>query len=422
MNILILGSGGREHALAWKCKQSPRVEKLFVAPGNPGTAQGVENIDLDLGNHASVADFCVQQKIDLVIVGPDNLLADGIVDYLQSKNIRVFGPTKRASQIEWSKSFAKQFMAEEGIPTAACQIFTKYEKAKSYIQTQKFPLVIKASGLAFGKGVSIVQNEKEALEVLDSCMNEKIFGDAGNEIVIEEFLDGQEISIHAFSDGESIILFPPAQDHKRIHENDQGPNTGGMGTIVPVPWVTESLMVEIKDKVVIPTIRGLAKGGREFRGVLFPGIMVTGDGIRVLEFNARFGDPETQSFMRLLDSDIINVIESCIDGKLSKTNIQWKSGYACCVVAAAENYPEETRKGDEITGIRDAEKNSDTVVFHAGTKALGKKIVTAGGRVLGVTATGTTLESALSSAYKSLEKISFLGMQYRKDIGKKSIR
>lgn len=421
MNILILGSGGREHALAWKCKQSSRVQSIFVLPGNAGTSKVAKNVPIDPTNHAAVADFCVEEKIHLVIVGPDSLLEGGVVDYLHNKSIKVFGPTKEAAEIEWSKSFAKQFMAEEGIPTAKYQVFVDIKSAKKYVQTQKYPLVIKANGLALGKGVSIVQNRKEALKTLDLFMKSKIFGSAGNEVVIEEFLEGREISIHAFSDGKSVALFPSAQDHKRIHDNDKGPNTGGMGTIAPVPWVSKSVMNEIKNKVVIPTIRGLAKRGREFKGIIFPGIMITDGGIKVIEFNTRFGDPEVQSFVRLLDTDIVDIVEACIDGKLDKIKIEWRHGSACCIVAAAENYPEKIRKGDVIKGILDAEKNSDVVVFQAGTKVAGGNIVINGGRVLGVTATGTNLRGALTNAYSGLEKISFKGMQYRKDIGKKSL-
>ena len=312
MDVLITGSGGREHALVWKLKQSPKVKNIFVAPGNAGTSLIAHNVEASTTEE--IVNWVKANPVDLVIVGPDSHLAEGLVDILQDIGIAVFGPTKAAAEIEWSKSFAKQFMKEAGIPTAAYQVFTDIEKAKSYIKTQPLPLVIKASGLAFGKGVVIAGSMQEAEIVLEDMMGDKIFGESGTKVVIEEFLEGQEISIHAFSDGEHVVLFPPAQDHKRIGERDAGPNTGGMGTVAPVPFVTEIQMKKIADQVVVPTIVALKKRGRLFKGILFPGIMLTKTGPKVIEFNARFGDPETQSYMRILETDLVDILMACIDG------------------------------------------------------------------------------------------------------------
>lgn len=417
MNILIVGSGGREHALAWKLKQSPKIEHIFVAPGNAGTSQIAENINIS--KTEDIVAWIRNNPVDLVVVGPDEYLAEGLVDELEALNIRVFGPTKTAAEIEWSKSFAKQFMKDEGIPTAAYEIFSDLEKARAYIQTQSFPLVIKASGLALGKGVIIAQSIEEAETALEEIMKDKVFGSAGNEVVIEEYLQGKEISVHAFCDGESAVLFPPAQDHKRIFEGDKGPNTGGMGTIAPVPGVTKEHMEEIEKSVVIPTILALKRRGRPFKGILFPGIMLTADGPKVIEFNARFGDPETQSYMRILETGLIDILLACAGGDLSSQNIEWSSESACCIVCASEGYPGKYEKGEVIEGLDFAQK--DIVIFHAGTKQEGSRVMTNGGRVLGITATGKDLKESLSKAYEAIEKISFQGMQYRKDIGAKSL-
>lgn len=418
MDVLITGSGGREHALAWKLKQSPKVRNIFIAPGNAGTRDIAENIDAS--KIEEIIAWIKNNPIDLVIVGPDDHLAQGLVDTLQDLDIPVFGPTQAAAEIEWSKSFAKRFMKEEGIPTASYEIFDDIEKARIYIQGQEFPLVIKASGLALGKGVIIAASLKEAEDALDGIMGDKIFGKAGDEVVIEEYLQGKEISVHAFSDGENVRLFPAAQDHKRIRDNDRGPNTGGMGTIAPVPWVTKEQMKEIEEKVVIPTICALKKRGRPFKGILFPGIMITDSGPKVIEFNARFGDPETQSYMRILDTDLISILLSCINSTLKDQEMRWSESSACCIVAASGGYPEVYEKDKVVRGL-DEIKNDEIVVFHAGTKSQGAEVVTNGGRVLGVTTRGTDLKESLSRAYKAIGTISFEGMQYRKDIGSKSL-
>lgn len=421
MHVLLLGGGGREHAIAWKLAQSPKLKQLFVSPGNAGTAQIAQNIKLDLGNHKEIIIWCKKNRIDLVVAGLDNLLADGIVDSLTGAGILVFGPVKAAAEIEWSKVFAKSFMEKEGIPTARFKVFNDADKAKKYILKQKLPLVIKASGLTFGKGVIIPKNYKEAMMAVDNILKKKIFGQAGDKIIIEEYLEGPEISIHAFSDGKSFVLFPPAQDHKRAYDNDEGPNTGGMGTIAPVPWVTERLMREIGDRIVKPAFGGLSKRGRKFIGVLFPGIIITADGPKVLEYNARFGDPETQSYMRLLKTDLLDIFLACTKGNLEDIQVEWKNQAACCVVMASGGYPGKYKTGIKIEGLSSAEKEKKTILFYAGTTQKGNRYFTNGGRVLGVTAIGKNLENSLMSAYKAVRKIKFDGMQFRKDIGEKSI-
>lgn len=433
MNILIIGSGGREHALAWKIRQSQRVSRIFVAPGNAGTADIATNLPLSKTNEIVEwfrSDEGNAAHIDLVLVGPDDHLAEGIVDSLTELGIPTFGPTKAAAQIEWSKAFAKQFMKEENIPTAAYEIFINIEKAKEHIAQiprEKYPIVIKASGLALGKGVIIPRNPEEAVCAIDDLMRDKVFGNAGDEVVIEEFMLGREISVHAFCDGDTAIMFPPAQDHKRIFENDMGPNTGGMGTIAPLSWVTNAMMQEIQEKVVMPTLAALKRRGTPFKGILFPGIIFTGSGPKVIEFNARFGDPETESYMRLLETDLVDILFACINGTLADQPVAWANGkYACSVVCASGGYPGSYEKEKPIAGLDSTEsKHADVVVFHAGTKRLivsGKdEIVTNGGRVLNVTAVGNSLQDALAKSYAAIGDISFEGMQYRKDIGKKSL-
>jgi len=418
MDVLITGSGGREHALAWKLKQSPKVKNIFVAPGNAGTVQIAKNISAS--KTYEIVEWLKSNPVDLVIIGPDDHLADGIVDELENLGVTVFGPTKAASEIEWSKAFAKQFMKEENIPTAKYETFKNIKNAKEYLKSQSFPIVIKASGLALGKGVIIAMSSKEAETALDEIMSNKIFGEAGNDVIIEEYMQGKEISIHAFCDGERAVLFPPSQDHKRIFDNDEGSNTGGMGTIAPVPWVTKKQMKEIEETIVIPTIRALKKRGRSFRGILFPGIMITENGPKVIEFNARFGDPETQSYMRILDTDLVDILLMCISGTLNGQEIKWRSESVCCIVVASGGYPGAYEKGKVIEGLNMI-RNKDILVFQAGTKLTNKHIITNGGRVLGVTATGASLKESLSNAYKATESISFEGMQYRKDIGGKSL-
>lgn len=420
MNILVVGSGGREHALAWKIHTSPKIKKLFIAPGNPGTAKLGSNIPILVTNQAELVLFAKKNSIDLVVVGPDDAIAAGLVDALLNVGIKAFGPTKSAAEIESSKAFAKKLMTTSHIPTAAFQTFTEYKQAKQYLSKQKIPIVIKASGLALGKGAIVCKTRRHALQTLEEIMVKKIFGDAGREVVIEEFLGGQEISIHAFCDGKHAALFPTAQDHKPVFEKDQGPNTGGMGTIAPVSWVDTNILTYIENSVVIKTLSALRKKGREFKGCLYPGLMITNKEPKVLEFNARFGDPETQSYMRILKTDIVDIMLACLKGTLHKISIEWEKKFACCIVLASGGYPGTYKKGVLIRGVEKAEKLSDIVVFYAGTKIENSILVTNGGRVLGVSAVGNSLEEALQKAYNAVDKIHFDGMQYRKDIGKRS--
>jgi phosphoribosylamine--glycine ligase len=448
--ILIIGGGGREHSLAWKLSQSPRAEKIYIAPGNAGTATIGENIPIPATDLPKLLDFAVNNSIDITVVGQDDPLALGIVDLFRSRGLKIFGPTKAAAQIESSKVFAKNLMHKGGIPTAEFQTFSDYNKAFEYVKSKGLPtrldeaeprrIVIKASGLALGKGVTVAKTLDEAEESLRKIMIGKIFGESGSEVVIEEFLQGQEISIHVFSDGKSFKLFPTSQDHKPIGDGDTGPNTGGMGTIAPLSWVSEVDIDIVSKTIVSPILRELDKAGATFTGLLYPGIIavpssspplarggIKGEvennivGYKVIEFNSRFGDPECESYMRLIKTDLLDVIEACIEGRLDEVNIEWNSGFACCVIAASGGYPDKYEKGFEITGIDEANKQQDVLVFHAGTTIKEGKVVTSGGRVLGVSAVGNTLKEALDKAYETIKLINFKGMYYRKDIGLKAL-
>lgn len=420
-NVLVIGGGGREHALAWKLRQSPKIEKLFIAPGNGGTSNVAENVEIAINDFPKLIEFAKQNNIYLVVVGPDEAVADGAVDEFTKAGILAFGPTKSAAEIESSKAFAKQLMKQEGIPTAAFETFTDYEKASSYLDSKSAPIVVKASGLAAGKGAIVCKTLEEARIALKTIMVDKAFKDAGDSVVIEEFLKGQEISVHAFSDGYFYKLMPTAQDHKTIGEKDTGLNTGGMGTIAPVPWVDVALQKQIENTIVMPTLKGMQKRERVFAGCLFPGLMIADEGPKVLEFNARFGDPETQSLMRLLKTDLFDVCEACAKGTLNELSIDWNPGFAACIAIASGGYPEKYEKGFPISGLQNAETLPDVVVFHAGTKMQNNECVTAGGRVLGVTATGKTLRETLDKAYEGVRAISFKNMYYRKDIGAKAL-
>lgn len=418
--VLVIGSGGREHALGWKLAKSSKVGKLFFAPGNAGTAGIGENVAIGALDIPKLVTFAVKNNVDLTVVGPDDALAFGVVDAFLKKGLKVFGPTQKAAQIEASKAFAKELMQEAGVPTATFETFTNVKKAKTYLTTQSLPIVIKASGLALGKGVVIAKTRKEAEQALDDMMVKKIFGAAGDKVVIEEFLEGPEISIHAFCDGKTYTLFPTARDHKQIYDGNKGPNTGGMGTISPLSSIKPSQVKQIGKLIVEPIIKTMKKRGVPFAGLLYPGLMMTKKGPKVLEFNARFGDPETQSYMRLLKSDLFDVLMACSTGKLCQQKVAWAKKAACCIVIASKGYPATSQKGIPIAGLEKAEKQKDIVVFHAGTKYDEKTIVTNGGRVLGVTAVGANLTAALKLAYKQIGKkgIHFDGMQYRRDIGK----
>jgi phosphoribosylamine---glycine ligase len=419
--VLLIGSGGREHALAWKLAQSPKVGKLYVAPGNGGTLACAENVPITVTDFSALIKFALENKIDLVVVAPDDPLALGLVDELEKAGLKAFGPKKTAAQIEASKAFSKNFMKKYNIPTAKFGVFKDFNLASQYLKEVGAPIVIKASGLALGKGVFVCQTMAEAESALREIMENKIFGQAGDEVVIEEYLEGQEISIHVFSDGESYKIFPTAQDHKPVFDKDLGPNTGGMGTIAPLPWFKLEMMAEIENKIVRPTLAGMKNEGRTFKGLLYPGLKMTTLGPKVLEFNARFGDPETQSYMRLLKTDLFDILEACANGTLAKCEVEWNQSFAACIVMASGGYPGKYEKGLAITGIDKAESMSGVKVFHAGTSLKDGKLVTSGGRVLGVTATGDTLKQAQGLAYEAVGQIKFKGMQYRKDIGAKAL-
>ena len=417
-NVLIIGSGGREHALAWKLAQSPRIGKLYVAPGNGGTRQVAENVSIEATDIEGLIQFAEENKIGLTVVGPDDPLALGVVDAFHSRGLRIFGPTRAAAEIESSKAFAKNLMSEANIPTATFKIFNEHNKALAYVRERGAPIVVKASGLALGKGVYVCKTLAQAEVALTEIMLDHLHKEAGSEVVVEEFLDGQEISIHAFCDGKTFVLLPPAQDHKPIRDNDEGKNTGGMGTIAPVSWVNADTLKIVGEQVVRPTLDALAKRGRQFTGLLYPGLKMTSNGLKVLEFNARFGDPETQSYMRLLKTDLLDILEACVDGTLAELAIEWHSGFATCVVIASGGYPDEYKKGVPLHGVAEAERVSNVVVFHAGT-IFENELKTSGGRVLGISATGDTPRDALNSAYEAARLIQFEGMQYRSDIGAK---
>jgi len=422
LKVLLIGGGGREHALAWKIAQSPRLEKLYIAPGNGGTAQFGENIPhIAASNIPELLTLAKDKAVDLVVVGPDDPLSLGIVDAFQAAGIPIWGPTKAAAELEWSKAYSKEFMTRHNIPTAEYETFTDFEDAVAYADDQDYPLVIKANGLAFGKGVVIVHNRHEALVTLRQMMIEKVFGDSGNEVVIEEFLTGVEFSVHVFSDGKTWRLFPASQDHKRAHDNDEGLNTGGMGVVTPLPYVTNEMLARIDREIVTPTLAGMAAEGRPFVGLLYPGLMLTEDGPKVIEFNVRFGDPETQTYLRLLETDILDIFTACASGTLDTVDIRWSHMAACNVVLVSGGYPGAYEKGQVITGIEDAEMLPGVIVFHAGTRRMGSELTASGGRVLNVSAIAPTLREAVRIAYEAIMKVHFDGMQYRKDIGKKAL-
>ncbi len=419
MNVLIIGSGGREHALAWKAAQSPRLTKLYIAPGNAGTASCGENVSLDAGDHAAVIRFCKEKQIDLVLVGPEIPLADGLVDSLSAENVRCFGPKQAAAQIEASKVFAKDFMARHHIPTARYATFDQLNEAIHYLESVDYPIVIKASGLAAGKGVILPDTFKEARSALENIFVEKTFGDAGSEVVIEERLSGQEVSLMAFTDGTTIIPMLPAQDHKRLLDNDEGPNTGGMGAYAPAPIFTADMMNEAMDSVLKPAINGMRMEGIPFVGVLYAGLILTDHGLSVLEFNSRFGDPETQVVLPLLETDLLDIANACVDGTLANINIRWKNEAAVCVVLASKGYPENVESGKLIKFSRLPE---NVICFHAGTKPANDGVVSAGGRVLGLTAWANDIASSIDIVYSNMKNISFEGMNYRRDIGHRALK
>ncbi len=422
MKILIIGSGGREHVLAWKIKQSPLVKEIYCAPGNGGISKIAECVDISTDDIPALIRFASEKEIDLTVVGPEAPLVAGIVDAFEREKLKVFGPSKEAAQLEGSKVFAKEFMYEWNIPTAGFQKFCIIEEAKEYLRQVMFPVVVKADGLAAGKGVIICRDFIEAEKAVDEIMAERIFQEAGNQIIIEECLEGEEVSILAISDGDHYCLLDSSQDHKRIFDDDVGPNTGGMGAYSPALILTEKLYKTIENRIIDPVIRGMQKSGTPFKGVLYAGLMITFDGPMVLEFNVRFGDPETQAILPRMKSDIVELMLASCDGQVGNVKLEWDKRSCVCVVMSSGGYPDEYEKGKEISGLKDAEKIEDTVVFHAGTKKEDGKIVTSGGRVLGVTSLGNGIEKAIEQVYNAVDKINFERCFFRRDIGAKAFK
>jgi phosphoribosylamine--glycine ligase len=423
MKILVVGGGGREHALAWKIAQSPLVKKVYCAPGNPGIARHAECVPLRADDLVGLVQFVREKGVDLTVVGPEDPLSMGIADELTPKGFKVFGPTQAAAELESSKVFSKRMMQKHGIPTAAFRVFQDAHDAHDYIAKVAAPIVVKADGLAKGKGVIVCGSAEEAHEAVRDIMERKIFGKAGDQVIIEECLRGQEASILAISDGRTIVLLEPAQDHKRIGDGDVGPNTGGMGAYSPVPVVTPALRDEVERRVFIPTIHGMRREGRRYQGILYAGIMLTGSGPQVLEFNVRWGDPEAQPILMRMKSDLVPLLMAAADGTLKESQeIEWDPRPAVCVVMASGGYPGDYRKGKPISGLDEAGKLKDVMVFHAGTAMSGGQVVTSGGRVLGVTAMGKTVAEARERAYDAIARIHFDGAQFRRDIGHRAIK
>ena len=424
MRILLIGGGGREHALAWKLVQSPKVEKLFAAPGNPGMAllQKCECINLNVDDLEGVADYAEEQSIDLTVVGPEAPLVAGLADVFKRRGLPVFGPSKDAAQLEGSKAFSKELMAKYNIPTAFFKICEDIETAKAYVEEKGAPIVVKADGLAAGKGVVVAMTKQEALDAIDDMMGDHKFGAAGARVVLEEYMEGEEASLLAFTDGKTVVPMIAAQDHKRVFDGDEGPNTGGMGTYAPAPVMTDILRLKATELVLKPVVAAMAKEGTPYQGCLYAGLMIKGDSVKVVEFNCRFGDPETQVVLPLLDGDLAEIMLACATGTLDKVEVAWHDKAAVCVVMASGGYPESYEKGKEITGLAAAEEDKDVVVFHAGTKEADGKIVTSGGRVLGVTAVDASIKAARDRAYAAVEKIAFEKNFYRKDIAWRALK
>jgi phosphoribosylamine--glycine ligase len=421
MKVLVVGGGGREHALVWKLAQSPKVDKIFAAPGNAGTAALATNLEIGAEDVQALLDFAVKESIDLTVVGPEAPLVLGIVDKFKAKGLRVFGPSGQAAQLEGSKSYSKQAMDRFGVPTAAYGEFTDPEKARAYIRKVGAPIVVKADGLAAGKGVIVAQTLQEALDAVDLIMVDKEFSDAGDMLVVEEFLDGEEASFLAFCDGKTVVPMDSSQDHKPALDGDKGPNTGGMGAYSPAPVVTDKLFNEAMDNVMRPMVEGMAAEGNPYTGILYAGLMIKDGQIKVLEFNCRFGDPECQPILMRMKGDLVDVLEACINGELDQVSLEWDPRATVCVVMASEGYPASYPKGVEISGLEEAAKLDDVVVFHAGTKMDGDKVVTSGGRVLGVTALGDGVAAAIDKAYEAVKIVGWPGAHYRTDIGKKAL-
>ena len=424
MKILLIGGGGREHALAWKLAQSPKVESILAAPGNPGIAElpKCECVALNLDDLEKVADFAEDNGIDLTVVGPEATLVAGIADVFKRRGLPVFGPSKAAAQLEGSKAFSKELMAKYDIPTAFFKVCEDIETAKAYVEEKGAPIVVKADGLAAGKGVVVAMTKEEALAAIDDMMGDQIFGNAGARVVLEEFMEGEEASLLAFTDGKTVVPMIAAQDHKRIFDNDEGPNTGGMGTYAPAPVMTDVLRLKATERVLKPVVAAMAEEGTPYQGCLYAGLMINGDSVKVVEFNCRFGDPETQVILPLLDGDLADIMLACATGTLDEVEVAWHDKAAVCVVMASGGYPGKYENGKEITGLAEANADEATVVFHAGTKAVDGKIVTAGGRVLGVTSVDKNIRDARDRDYAAVEKVKFDQVFYRKDIAWRALK
>ena len=422
MKVLVIGSGGREHSLVWKIAQSPQVTKIFCAPGNPGISEIAECINIESEQTKLLYEFAIKEKIDLTVVGPEAPLADGIVDNFSKNNLNVFGPNKNAAILETSKAFAKHLMRKHGIPTADFREFDEYEHARKYVLTKGAPVVVKADGLSKGKGVFVCETMNAALRAIDSIMKDRVFGNAGDKVIIEEHLTGEEVSILAFTDGRTIIPMESSQDHKTIYDGDKGPNTGGMGAYSPVPLMTEDLYRQVEKEILVPTVHAMNREKRPYKGVLYVGLMITSYGPKVLEFNVRFGDPEAQVLLTRMKSDIVPIMLASISEKLDTIDLEWYSQASVCVVIASGGYPGRYNKGKQITGLDSLKNQEDIHVFHAGTKTENGRIVTSGGRVLNVVACGDDIKEAQKNVYDAASKISFEGAHYRKDIASKAIK
>jgi phosphoribosylamine--glycine ligase len=422
MKILVIGSGGREHSLVWKLAQSPRATKIYCAPGNAGIGKLAECVAIEATDIKGLARFARKQKIDLSLVGPEASLTLGVVDLFEKQGLRIFGPSQRAAILEGSKVFTKKFMQDYDIPTAGFTVFRKRERAIAYVESVGAPVVIKADGLAAGKGVIVARTVQEAIDAIDVIMKDRVFGAAGNRVVVEDFMTGEEASFLAFTDGKTVLPLPTSQDHKPIFDDDKGPNTGGMGAYSPAPVVTPALEKQVMNKIMIPTVKGMAKEGRPYKGVLYAGLMIKGGKARVVEFNCRFGDPEAQPLLMRLQTDLVDIVEAVLEGQLHRIRLDIDPRPTVCVVMASGGYPGAYEKGKIITGLDAAAKQESVVVFHAGTALRNKKVVTAGGRVLGVTAIGRDLDDAISKAYDTVALIKWPGCFYRTDIGAKAAR
>ncbi|SJZ81054.1 phosphoribosylamine--glycine ligase [Selenihalanaerobacter shriftii] len=421
MKVLVIGSGGREDALVWKLKESQYVDDIFVAPGNAGTEESANNVDIKSNDLDNLLKFAQDEEIDLTFVGPEAPLVAGIVELFEEEGLKIFGPNQEAAQLEGSKVFSKDLMKKYDIPTANYEVFTDQEEAINYIKEEGAPIVVKAEGLAAGKGVIVAETKEEAIEAVKTIMVEQKFGEAGERVVIEEVLTGEEATVLAFTDGQEIVAMLPSQDHKAAYDNDEGPNTGGMGAYAPAPVVTDEVLQKTYDQILIPTIEALQAEGINFKGILYSGLMIEDREPKVLEYNVRFGDPEAQAVLPLLKTDLVEIAEAIIDEKLEEVEIEWLNKTAVCVVMASGGYPIEYETGKEIQGIAEMIKESNINVFQAGTAKEDGKLVTAGGRVLGVTALGDGYEDTIQKAYEGVEKINFEDAHYREDIGQKAL-